>query len=213
MHVFSTVHSKGGSGKSTLAINVARDLQLRGVDICILDTDKQSTAQNWRASGENGLLPVFGVDKSSNLQSTVEELDGAFDVAAIDGGAHLQDMHAAIIKASDLVLIPVQPSPGDIWPAETIVELIKTRQQVAGSPQAAFVINRRKHGTRLGKATEETLKQFELPVWEGTVDRVAYAEALGQGISVVESDDEKAAAEVQMLTDNVIDALSTDGKR
>lgn len=210
MHVFSTVHSKGGCGKSSIAINVARDLQLRGLDVCILDTDKQSTAQNWRASGADDLLPVFGVDKATNLQSTVNELNGAFDVAAIDGGAHLQEMHAAIIKASDLVMIPIQPSPGDIWPAETIVELIKTRQQVTGSPRAAFVINRRKHGTRLGKATEETLKQFEMPVWKGTADRVAYAEALGLGISVVESDDEKAAAEIESLTDNIIEALTND---
>jgi chromosome partitioning protein len=213
MHVFSTVHSKGGCGKSSIAINVARDLQLRGLNVCILDTDKQSTAQNWRASGGDDLLPVFGVDKASNLESTVKELDGAFDVAAIDGGAHLQEMHAAIIKASDLVLIPIQPSPGDIWPAETIVELVKTRQQVADSPKAAFVLNRRKQGTRLSKATEETLQQFELPVWEGTVDRVAYAEALGKGISVVESGDEKAAAEVELITDNVIDTLSTNGRR
>lgn len=213
MHVYSTVHSKGGVGKSSIAIFTARALQLRGLDVCILDTDKQSTAQNWRASGQDDLLPVFGVDKASNLESTVNELDDAFDVCAIDGGAHLQEMHAAIIKASDLVLIPIQPSPGDIWPAETIVELIRARQQVTGSPKAAFVLNRRKQGTRLSKATEETLKQFDLPVWEGTVDRVAYAEALGKGISVVESSDEKAAAEIHTLTDNVINALSTDGRR
>jgi chromosome partitioning protein len=210
MHVFSTVHSKGGCGKSTLAINVARVLQLRGLDVCILDTDKQATAQNWRASGENDLLPVFGVDKAGNLESTVRELEGAFDVAAIDGGAHLQEMHAAIIKASHLVMIPIQPSPGDIWPAETIVDLIKTRQQVAGSPAAAFVINRRKHGTRLGQATEDALEQFGLPVWDGTVDRVAYAEALGQGISVIESSDKKAAAEIEAITDKVIETLTNE---
>lgn len=213
MHVVSTVHSKGGCGKSTIAINVARALQLRGLEVAVLDTDKQSTAQNWRASGSEELLPVFGVEKTANLESTAQGLIDAFDVAVIDGGAHLQEMHAAIIKQSDLVLIPVQPSPGDIWPTETIVELIRTRQQVTGSPQAAFVINRRKHGTRLGKATEEALKQFELPVWEGTVDRVAYAEALGNGISVVESGNQKAAAEVEMITDNVIETLSTDGRR
>lgn len=211
MYVVSTVHSKGGCGKSTVAINVARVLQLRGLDVAILDTDKQSTAQNWRASGSEELLPVFGVEKPGNLESTAQGLTDAFDVAVIDGGAHLQEMHAAIIKQSDLVLIPIQPSPGDIWPTETIVELIKTRQQVAGSPQAAFVINRRKHGTRLGEATKEALRQFELPVWEGTVDRVAYAEALGNGISVVESDDQKAAAEVETITDNVIQTLSANG--
>lgn len=213
MYTVSTVHSKGGCGKSTVAINIARALQLRSLDVAMLDTDKQSTAQNWRASGSEELLPVFGVEKPSNLESTAEGLADAFDVAVIDGGAHLQEMHAAIIKQSDLVLIPIQPSPGDIWPTETIVDLIKARQQVAGGPEAAFVINRRKQGTRLGKATEEALRQFDMPVWDGTADRVAYAEALGNGISVVESSNNKAAAEVEAITDNVIETLSTNGRR
>ena len=112
MHVVSTVHSKGGCGKSTIAINLARTLQLRGLDVAVLDTDKQSTAQNWRASGSDELLPVFGVEKPTNLESTSQGLVDAFDVAVIDGGAHLQEMHAAIIKESNLVLETGYP-PGE----------------------------------------------------------------------------------------------------
>lgn len=208
MRVVSTLHSKGGVGKSCLAINIARDLQLRGLDVCILDTDKQSTASNWQASGDTEELPaVYSVEKPSALEKNIRDLEGAFDVAVIDGGAHLQKMHAAIVKASDLVMIPTQPAPADIWPLRTIVELIEARQEVAGSPQAAFVISRRKARTRLSKVVEETLEPFDLPVWEGTGDRVAYAEAIGNGTSAIESGDEKAAAEIRQITDNVIEAL------
>jgi chromosome partitioning protein len=208
MHVIATVHSKGGVGKSCIAINVARDLQLRGLDVAIFDTDKQSTASNWQASGDVEDLPaVYSIEEPSALEQNIKRLKGAFDLVVIDGGAHLQKMHAAIIKAADLVMIPVQPAPVDIWPLETIVELIEARQEVTGSPDAAFVVSRRKAGTRLSSVMEDTLAPFELPVWEGTVDRVAYAESLGQGTSAIEYRDEKAAAEIRQITDNVIHML------
>jgi chromosome partitioning protein len=208
MHVVATVRSKGGVGKSCIAVNAACDLQLRGLDVAILDTDKQSTASNWQASGDAEDLPaVYSVEEPSALEKNIKQLEGAFDVVVIDGGAHLQKMHAAIVKAADLVMVPMQPAPADIWPLETIVDIIKTRQTVAGSPDAAFVVSRRKAGTRLSKVMEETLAPFELPVWERTVDRVAYAESLGQGTSAIESGDEKAASEIRQITDNVIESL------
>lgn len=210
MKIIGILHGKGGVGKSTIAINMARTLQLRGREVVIIDCDAQGTAQSWKASRSDGtdLPAVFGVDKASALESDVWRLSDSFDIAVIDGGAHLDKMHAAIIKASDLVLIPVQPSPADIWPAEQIVDLIKQRQNVTGKPDAAFVVSRRKVGSRLGKGVKDVLRRFELPVWEGTCDRVAYPQAMGQGRSVVEMSDEKAAGEIESITENAIHTLN-----
>ena len=209
MKVVGILHGKGGVGKSTVAVNLARALQLRGYEPVIIDCDAQGTAQSWKASrgDEAELPPVFGVGKASALEADVRRLSDSFDVAVIDGGAHLDTMHASIIKASDLALIPVQPSPTDIWPTEQIVELIKRRQEVTGSPSAVFVISRRKAGTKLGDTVQNVLSRFDLPVWEGTCDRVAYAEAMGKGRSVVEMSDSKAAEEIQSITDNVLNTL------
>jgi chromosome partitioning protein len=212
MNVIGVLHGKGGVGKSTIAVNLARSLQLKGLDVVIIDCDAQGTAQNWKASrSDDADLPaVFAVDKPKALEADVRKLSKAFDVAIIDGGAQLQELHAAIIKASDLVLIPVQPSPADIWPTAEIVDLIQARRNVTGSPQAAFVVSRRKVGSRLGQAVTDVLARFDLPVWEGTCDRVAYASAMGQGQSVVEMGDDKARSEIEDLTDNVIQTLIHD---
>jgi len=211
MQVIGILHGKGGVGKSTLAVNLAQSLQLRGLDTVIIDCDAQGTAQSWKASrSDDGELPaVFGVDKASSIESDTRRLSDSFDVAVIDGGADLDKMHTAIIKTSDLCLIPVQPSPADIWPTEQIVDLIKSRQEVTGSPEAAFVISRRKVGSKLGDSVQEVLSRFELPVWEGTCDRVAYPQAMGQGRSVIEMSDEKASAEVKSITDNAIESLQS----
>lgn len=213
MHIVGIVHGKGGVGKSTIAVNLARALQLRGLDVAIIDCDAQATSQDWRASNDDVELPaVYAVGKAKALESSVNQLEKAFDIAVIDGGGQLQEMHGAIIKASDLVLIPVQPSPADIWPTEKIVELIKARQQVIGSPEAAFVVSRRKPGTRLGKSVHDVLRRFELPVWDGTCDRVAYPKAMGKGVSVVELDDDKATAEMNAITDSVVNVLTRSTK-
>lgn len=212
MKVVGVVHGKGGVGKSTIAVNVARALQLRGLEVAIIDCDAQGTSQDWKASGASDELPaVYAVHKPSALQSSVKKLDRAFDVAIIDGGGQLQQMHAEIIKASDLVLIPVQPSPADIWPTENVVELIKARKAAVGAPEGAFVISRRKTGTRLGRGVRDILEKLDLPVWGGTCDRVAYAKAMGRGVSVVEMGDEKAANEIETVTDNVVRTLTENG--
>ena len=152
---------------------------------------------------------VYGVQSPNALEGGVKRLTGAFDVAVVDGGAHLQEMHAAIIKASDLVLIPIQPSPGDLWPADAIVEMVKThRRTTDGQPAAVFVISRRKPRTRLANAITDALGRYNIPVWEGTVDRVAYAEALGRGKAASEMGDDKAEAEIEELTNHIIQALT-----
>ena len=85
------------------------------------------------------------------------------------------------IISRSLILISVQPSPADIWPTEVIIDLVKKRQEATGHPQAAFVISRREAGTKLRDHIQEVLSRFELSVWDGTRDRVSYAEAMGKG--------------------------------
>ena len=209
MKVVGILHGKGGVGKSTIAVNIARALQLCGLKAVIIDCDAQGTAQSWKASrpDPDELTPVFGVDQPSSLEGDVKRLSESFHVAIIDGGAHLDRMHTSIIKASDLALVPVQPSPTDVWATEEIVRLIEKRQEVTGGPKAAFVVSRRKAGTKLGDSVRDVLSRFETAVWDGTCDRVIYAQAMGQGKSVLEMNDEKAAAEIESLTDNVISTL------
>ncbi|MCS3669301.1 cellulose biosynthesis protein BcsQ [Salinibacter ruber] len=50
MNVVGILYGKGGVGKSTIAVNLARALQLRGLEPVIVDCDAQSTAQSWRTS-------------------------------------------------------------------------------------------------------------------------------------------------------------------
>ena len=91
--------------------------------------------------------------------------------------------------ASDLVLIPVQPSPYDVWAAAETIQLVREARLYKESLRAAFVINRMISNTAIGRDVLTALEQFpETPVL-GTalIQRVVYAESAASGLSVIEA--------------------------
>lgn len=198
--VLAVLNPKGGSGKSTLATNLARALQLGGRSVLVVDSDPQGTARDWRqtAGDDVDLPPVFGVDRPT-LEKDIPKVSGAFDVVVIDGAAKAAPMSVSAVKAADVVLIPVQPSAADLWAASDLVDIIAARQSIMeGRPHAAFVVSRQISGTRLASGIQEVLDGYGLPVLAArTSQRVAYAEALAAGLSVVDYEpDGKAAQEI-----------------
>lgn len=207
IRVIAVLNSKGGSGKSTLATNLARSIQLRGKDVLLVDSDPQGTARDWRdMQDEEDFPPVVGMDRAT-LHKDLKKVSDSFDHIVIDGAARLQEIVASAVKASDLVLIPVQPSAADLWATEGLIELIQTRQQVTGgNPQAAFVVSRQIVGTTLAGEIGDVLEEYGVPMLEGrTSQRVAYTEALNLGLSVLDLNGaEKAASEIRLITDEVL---------
>jgi chromosome partitioning protein len=139
--------------------------------------------------------------KEPTIHKDVPALEGSFDIVVIDGAPRLEAMATSAIKAADLVLIPVQPSAADIWAAEDIIDLIRARQDVTGGlPRAAFVVSRQVVGSNLADTVQAALEAFDVPVLQArTSQRVAYAEALGAGLSVIDVNATKAEEEVQQL--------------
>jgi chromosome partitioning protein len=209
MKVVGVLNEKGGCGKTTIATNLARGLQLEGLDVLIVDSDVQGSARDWGAAqGEVDAPAVVGMDRPV-LHKDIPKIAEESDVVVIDGAARAEKMQTSAIKASDLVLIPVQPSAYDIWSSETLVELVQARREVAGKPDAAFVVSRQIVGTNLAGEAQEALESFDLPVLEGrTAQRVIYAEAASRGLSVLDVDpSSKAAGEVRQIVDDTLAIL------
>jgi len=209
MKVVAVLNEKGGCGKTTIATNLARGLQMEGLDVLIVDSDVQGSARDWGAAQDEIDTPaVVGMDRPT-LHKNVPKIVEGNDVVVIDGAARAEKMQTSAIKASDLVLIPVQPSAYDIWSSETLVDLVHARQEVAGKPDAAFVVSRQIVGTNLAGEAQEALESFDVPVLEGrTAQRVIYAEAASQGLSVLDVDpSSKAAGEVRQIVDDTLAIL------
>lgn len=207
MHVISVSNRKGGVGKTTIATNLARSLQLRGHEVVCIDADEQGSLRDWAATETDVQVPMtVGVDRPV-IHEEVPRLNG-FDYAIVDGVAKMQRMNASAIKAADFALIPIRPSALDMWTAGELVDLIKSRQEATGGPHAAFVLSQAIVGTTLAETAESALEKLELPVWEGTCQRIAYAKAVGRGLSVLDLNDEKAKSEINDLTDRILQTLT-----
>lgn len=206
MTTLAVLNPKGGSGKTTLSTNLARSLHEQGERVLLVDSDPQGSARDWHASTDNNPLPLVALDRPNNVK-TLNSLATSYDWVIIDGAAKLEDMIAAAIKMADLVLIPVQPSPYDIWAASDLVDFIQARQEVTdGKPKAAFVITRMIEGTKLGQEIDGALSEYGFPVMETRItQRQVYPQTASEGQTVFDGHNAKATAELQALTAEILE--------
>jgi len=210
--VVAVLNMKGGTGKSTVATNLARGLQRHG-SVCIVDADPQGTALRWgNAQPEDADMPAV-VSVSLPLNERIPDVADGWDFTVVDGAAKAKDRTRQCAQVADAVLIPVRPSGADIWASEWLVSVVKGRREQTGRPAAAFVISQAIVGTNLAGEISGVLDRFELPVFEGrTSQRVAYAEALSLGKTVLDTDPSgKAAAEVERITEETLQLLTDTG--
>ena len=108
--IVSFLNQKGGVGKPTLAIRVADALARRTKRVLLVDADPQGSALDWAAArrGES-LFPVAGLPRAS-IHKELPTLAHGYDMVIIDGPPRVYDVARSAIMASDLVLVPVQPS-------------------------------------------------------------------------------------------------------
>ena len=210
--VVAVLNTKGGSGKTTLATNIGGCLHKRGHRVLIVDSDPQGSARNWyEVQPEEADLPtVVAVDRPT-LHKNIPAIADPFDFVVIDGAAKLEDVTASAVRAADFILIPVKHSGFDLWAVESLVSTIQARQTVTdGKPAAAFVISCQTQGSRLARSVDEALHDFGFPVLKSrTTQRVAYEEAGGAGLTVLDLQGrDKAAAEIEEITSELLEKLS-----
>jgi len=207
--IIAVLNQKGGAGKTTLATNLARALQLGGDKVLLVDSDPQGSARDWNAAGAGELLPVVGLDRPTLAKDIQAVIDNR-DFVIIDGAPQIAELAVAAIKCADVILIPVQPSPYDVWACEDLVEIIKARHEVTnGKPKAAFVISRVIKNTQLSKEIGEALTGYGLPVFKHfTTQRVVYPKSASSGLTVLEAEAAgDAAAEIRAIAQELKEFL------
>lgn len=202
--VISFLNQKGGSGKTTLATNIAHGLTLLGHKTLLVDADPQGSTRDWHEANEGELVTVLGLDRET-LPKDLEAIKGNYEYVIIDGAGRSARLSAAAVCSSDVVLIPVQPSPYDVWATAELVDQIKTRQLVnKGLPKAAFILSRVVTSTKIGKEVGTTLQEYEFPVFESfTTQRIIYAVSANTGDSVFKYAGSPACEEVRNIIDEI----------
>lgn len=204
------LNQKGGVGKTTLAVNVADAMARQNKRVLLVDADPQGSALDWAAARRGDpMFAVAGLPRAS-IHKELPALARGYDVVIIDGPPRVYDVARSAIMASDLVLIPVQPSPYDVWAAKEIVDLIHEARVYKPDLKAAFAINRKIVNTALGRDVADALSDYPIPVLQTAVcQRVVLAESAAQGQTVLETAAESPAAdEVRQLVKEIRKLMS-----
>ena len=149
-----------------MATHIAGELALRGQNVILLDADPQDSALDWtQLRSQQSLSILFSaVDLTrETLHQKAPELDRRADHVIIDGPPRIAALARSALLAADHVLIPVQPSPYDLWASAEMVNLIREAQVFSHLLCAAFAINRRVSTTVIGREARGVVTDQPLP--------------------------------------------------
>jgi chromosome partitioning protein len=205
--IISIQNQKGGVGKTTLAVHISHALALRDEPTLLLDADPQGSARDWAAARKSQPpFSVVGLDRPT-IHRDLPAIAKNYAHVVIDGPPRVTDLARSAIAAADLVLIPVQPSPYDVWAAQEVINLIKEASVFKENLKSVFVINRKITNTAIGRDVAEALSGYGVPVLRSQIcQRVSFAESAASGQTVMEIDPNgQAAQEINVLVNELLE--------
>ncbi len=207
--VIAVLNQKGGVGKTTIASNLGEALKRAGYSVLLVDSDPQGSLRDWNEASEGKVLPVIGLDRET-LPTDLKAVKRGYDFVLIDGAPQSARLAGAAVRAANVILIPVTPSPYDVWAASDLVEIIQARHAVTdGKPPAYFVISRARKNTNLSRDVLEALKGYELPTLKArTAHREVYARSATDGYTVYhDHSSPEAIKEMEGIKDELLEVL------
>ncbi|MFK7947042.1 MAG: ParA family partition ATPase [Saprospiraceae bacterium] len=209
--IISVTSLKGGVGKSTIVQNLSVCFAHMGYKVAIVDTDTNASSVHWSGirDEEHPSIMVFGISDSNALRKNIQKIQNDYDIILIDGTPSLSRLVSTIILLGDIVLIPIRPSGLDLWATEKFIEKYEQAKTLKEDVSAFFVLNQYDAKININKETKDVLDELEIKVLKTTIkSRIAYVEAVVQGIGVYEYKDRKAKKEMTKLTEEVLDILT-----
>lgn len=182
----AVANQKGGTGKTTLALNLAAGLQRRGKTL-VLDADPQASISQWAAmSDASGHLPAVQAVGQDNVPARIAQGTRGHRYVVIDCPPTLQTATVGeVLNSVDVLLVPIQPSPVDLWASVDIAAAVRNARQRNPQLKAFVVLNQLDSRNALSRFMHEALGELEFPTLRsGLARRAAYRNAAVEGTSV-----------------------------
>lgn len=201
-HIVTFAQQKGGAGKTTLALNIACAALESGLSVAILDADPQGSLGQWfmqrRGRGDPHL--TFGTASAWGVSYECEKLAKDHGLVVVDTPPKVDADLRPALRVSDLAVVPVATSHLDLWATESVLDLARRE-----GCDALVVLNRVPPRARLVDEVAKAVGDLAAVRAETMIgNRVAFADATGHGLSVLESDRRsKAAADVRALWEEI----------
>jgi chromosome partitioning protein len=203
--VITVAQQKGGAGKTTLVAQLAVAFAQMGRRVALVDIDPQGSLAAWfrvRCDGSHPGAAALHVSEVSGWRTAgeVATLKNSHDLVIIDSPPHAETEAKVAVRAADLVVIPIQPSPMDVWATAPTVKLAESE-----NVPAILVLNRVPPRGRIVETMRQRLAGDGLTVATTALgNRIAFAASMLEGRTVLEQAPRSTgAAEVRALADDI----------
>ena len=219
--VLAICNQKGGSGKTTVAMQLTGALCARGFSALVIDADPQGTATRWAAAASDDRpfpASVVGLSAAgAKVHREVAKFIDKYDFIVIDcPPAADSPVPQSALLVADLALVPLIPSPLDLWASVGIREVIDNVRDINESLQARLLVNQCQPNTNLAKEALEVLPKFGIPMCKTMLrQRTIYRQSAVFGTTVFDLDGKSGAARIEItaLTDEVLGILKVKTKK
>lgn len=207
--IITVAQQKGGAGKTTLCTHLAVALAARGSRIALLDVDPQGSLGEWFERREQALGSAqtgLGFRTASGWGARRESraLAEDHDFVVVDTPANADREARTAMELAGLLIVPVQPTPADLWATGAILELAQQEKV-----NALLVLNRVPPRAKLTDTVVAAMSELTGKLATSRLgNRVIYAQSLGTGRTAPELRRSGAAAEeIAQLTEEVLRQL------
>lgn len=205
--IITIAQQKGGAGKTTLAAHLGVMLAEFGLDVAMIDVDPQGSLSAWfkvrRQLGGDVAALDFVQTSGIQLAAEIRRLSPHHDFIIVDSPPHADADARNAVAHSDLVIIPMQPSPLDLWATQATLKMARKAKV-----PVKMVLNRVNPQAKLSQKMREEMKDLSLSLFG---NRVIYASALlaGKGVSEV-APSSVATQEIEALASDLLDYFGYD---
>ncbi|HDL6787311.1 AAA family ATPase [Yersinia ruckeri] len=204
--IVAFLNGKGGVGKTTSSINVATCLTRQGFSVAIVDTDPQGSISNWYDE-KKCHFDLIEASSEKEIYSIRKKLKRDYQYIIIDGAAAISAISAAAVMVSDLVLIPVTPSPLDFAASSAILDVVEARSNLK-DVEVRFLITKKIASTKMLDVLKEGIGETNVKCLKtGTTQRQAYIRSMFNGGTIFDTTDSKAKGEIEIITKEILEIL------
>ena len=182
--ILAVLSAKGGTGKSTVSLNLAGTLASQNMRILLIDADPQGSIAKWSKIRKQKYPDVI-VHPSPVQKKETKKAGKKYDLTIFDSPPTFKRRMQSIMKASDILIIPVSPGFTDLWSTRKLIDIYFEEKEKHPTLEARLLINRIDRRTKIGREFRNTLGKLSIPILMTEIpQRVVYPEAWQSGITV-----------------------------
>ncbi len=209
--ILTVAQQKGGAGKTTIVAQLAVTWAQQGNKVAIMDIDPQASLTAWHdvrgEAQENGNVADIYLSQVSGWRTSgeVSRLADEFDIVIIDSPPHAETEAKIAIRSANLVAIPLQPSPMDLWATRPTIKLADKE-----GVDWIGILNRVPPRGKLADEIRAAMKEEDITATTACLgNRVVFASSMMKGKGVLETQRTSSAAqEIHALGEELLHKMA-----